>query len=203
MEEIQAQKRQVAYKVRISDILNASLNKGEGSLNITINGRSVSRVSIISTLVYKAEDAGYASGIIDDGTGRISLRNFEKKAIFSKTDIGDIILLIGKIREFGNERYIVPEIVKKSNNPDWAKVRKAEVQDNILGSDGTKKEPDENVSAVDEVFSLIRKMDSGDGVLIEDVVKEYKTNDAEETLKTMLKNGDIFEIKPGKIKILE
>lgn len=202
MPEPQSFQRQVAYKVRISDILDASLNK-EGFLNVTINGYSVSRVSIISALVYKSEDAGYASGIIDDGTGRISLRNFEKKDVFSKIDIGDIILVIGKIREFSNERYIVPEIVKTINNPDWVKVRKAEVQGNVLGLDDSKKEPDENTSAVDEVFSLIRKLDSGDGVLIDDVVREYKNNDAEETLKTMMKNGDIFEIKPGKIKILE
>jgi len=57
--------------------------------------------------------------------------------------------------------------------------------------------------ATDEIFSLIRKLDSGEGVLIDDVIKDCKNESAEKILSKMLENGDIFEVKPGKIKILE
>ena len=50
---------------------------------------------------------------------------------------------------------------------------------------------------------MIKKLDEGDGVLIDDVIKSSKIGDAEEIINRLLENGDIFEIKPGKLKILE
>lgn len=200
----QSFKRQVAYKVGISDILDAHLIKDNMSLYIKINDVNVSRVNLISTLVYKAEDSGYASSIIDDGTGRMSLKSFEKKDIFSNVDVGDMVLVIGKIREFSNEKYIVPEIVKKVHDPAWIGVRKIELQNNMSVSEDAKEDlVEENPSIADDVFSLIRKLDSGEGVLVEDIIKEYDSDGVEKILKKMLENGDVFEITPGKIKILE
>ena len=100
--------RQVAYKIRISDILNGSFIKDEISAGyIKLNDANVSRVNIIATVVYKAEQPSTSNALIDDGTGKILLRSFENSRIFSKADVGDAVLLIGKIREFNNERYIV------------------------------------------------------------------------------------------------
>ena len=203
----QSFQRQIAYKVRISDILSSRLNKENMFLYVIVNNLNVSRVNIISTLVYKDEDASYASAIIDDGTGRISVRSFESKYIFSKIDVGDIILIIGKIREFNDERFIVPEIIKKINNQDWVKVRNIELRNNVITKiENVNSEEsliEDNLNSVDDVLSLIRKLDSGEGVLIDDVLKESKNDGVEKTLSKMLENGDIFEIKPGKIKILE
>ena len=203
----QSFQRQIAYKVRISDILSSRLNKENMFLYVIVNNLNVSRVNIISTLVYKDEDASYASAIIDDGTGRISVRGFESKYIFSKIDVGDIILIIGKIREFNDERFIVPEIIKKINNQDWVKVRNIELRNNVITKiENVNSEEsliEDNLNSADDVLSLIRKLDSGEGVLIDDVLKESKNDGVEKTLSKMLENGDIFEIKPGKIKILE
>ena len=200
----QSFQRQIAYKVRISDILSSRLSKENMSLYVIVNNLNVSRVNIISTLVYKDEDASYGSAIIDDGTGRISLRSFEGKGIFSKIDVGDIILIVGKIREFNDERFIVPEIIKKINNQDWINVRNIELQNNVVAKLGDEESLiEDNVNSADDVLSLIRKLDSGEGVLIDDVLKESKNDGVEKTLSKMLENGDIFEIKPGKIKILE
>ena len=109
------QKRNIAFKIKISDILSADLS----SLDI-------SRVNVIATLVDKVEKPNYISSIIDDGTGSISLRGFENKNIFSKVDVGDIVLVIGKVREFNNEKYLIPEIIKKVNNVQWVDIRKLE-----------------------------------------------------------------------------
>lgn len=206
-EQQQSFQRQIAYKVRISDILNAHLSKDNLSLYAVINNSNVSRVNVISTLVHKAEDASYSSAIMDDGTGRLSLRSFERKDIFSKVDVGDAVLIIGRLREFNNERYIIPEIVKKVDNSDWINVRKFELRNNIttdFEKGETKNEMiEESVFVVDEVLSLIKKLDSGEGVLIDDIVKESGKDDIEKTLNRMLENGEIFVIKPGKVKVLE
>ena len=204
--------RQVAYKVNISDLLNGVITKDDVSAGfVKINGLNVSRANIIATVVYKSDDSSYASALIDDGTGKISLRSFENNGIFSKIDVGDAVLVIGKIREFNNEKYIIPEILKKINDVEWMNLRKLELKSNkMVGSDlkilkaGNNVLTEENNFGInEEIFSLIRKLDNGDGVSVEDVIKNSKNDKAESIINKLLENGDIFEIKPGKLKVLE
>ena len=204
--------RQVAYKVRISDLLNGTITKDDVYAGyIKLNGLNVSRINIIATAVYKSEESGYAGAMIDDGSGRISLRSFENRDIFSKIDVGDIVLVIGKIREFNNEKYIIPEILKKMDNIDWISVRKLELEtvkvfDNdlkILKGGDNLLIKENNFGIDEEIFSLIRKFDNGNGVSVEDVIKNSNNSKAEIIITKLLENGDIFEIKPGKLKVLE
>src|SRR3989338_595545 len=133
LEEKTFQKRQVAYKAKILDIASCNFTKDELSAGyIKLRGVNVSRVNIIATVVYKYEQTlGYNIAVIDDGTGRIPLRIFDNNSTFSKMDIGDAILVIGKIREFNNEKYVVPEILKKINSVGWINVRKLELENHI------------------------------------------------------------------------
>src|SRR3990167_2310544 len=103
LEQKSFQKRQVAFKVWISDILNSSFMKDDTSAGyIKINEVIISRVSLIATVVYKADQEQNLGGVmVDDGTGKILLKSFENFAPFSKADVGDMVLLIGRIREFG------------------------------------------------------------------------------------------------------
>ncbi len=211
LEQKQFQKRQIACKVRISDILNNNLVKDELSAGfIKLNDMNVSRVNIIATVVYKSDqESNYRSAIIDDGTGKILLRSFENADIFSKIDVGDPVIAIGKIREFNNEKYIIPEILKKMNNFEWVNVRKKELEDNKINADkdikNDNESPVEEISTNinEEIYSLIKKLDNGDGVAIDDVIKNSKNNDVGEIINNLLGNGDIFEIRPGMIKVLE
>ncbi len=201
-------KRQVAYKERISDILNSTFVKdGTSAGCIRLNGIDVSRVNIIATVVYKADDINYASAVIDDGTARISLRSFEKSSIFSKIDIGDAVLVIGRIREFNNERYVAPEILKKIDNAGWLNARKLELKGNPISRIDEKiegKEAEEETSDIKErAYSLIKKLDDGNGAPAEDVVNALHHTEAENVLNKMLENGDVFEVKPGRLKVLE
>ena len=52
-------------------------------------------------------------------------------------------------------------------------------------------------------YSLIKKLDKGEGVTFEDVIKNSATSKAETIITKLLENGDVFEIKPGKLKVLE
>ena len=199
--------RQVAYKVNISDILNCNFIKDELSAGyIKVNGVNVSRVNIIATVVYKPEETNFNAIVVDDGTGRISLRSFENNDVFSKIDVGDTSLIIGKIREYTNEKYVVPEIVKKINNFEWLNVRKLElvgktVADNAKITDSVVEEI--AVGSNEEVYSLIKSLDTGDGISIEEVIKKSSNKEAEKVINRLLENGDVFEIKPGKLKVLE
>jgi len=202
------QKRQIAYKARVSDILNCSFSKDELSAGyIKLNGLNVSRVNVIANIVYKSgDDQNYNSALIDDGTGKILLRTFENTNLFAKADVGDIVLVIGKIREYNNERYILPEIVRKLEKFEWMNLRKIELKDNVIEQ---AKEPvneavEESAKNIgEEIYLLIKKLDDGDGASIEDVIKESNNPDAEKIISRLLENGDVFEIKPGKLKVLE
>ena len=55
----------------------------------------------------------------------------------------------------------------------------------------------------EEIYLLIKKLDSGDGASIEDVVSESKNKESEGIIEKLLQNGDIFEIRPGRVKVLE
>ncbi len=74
MEE--SQKRQVAFKVRIKDIIDGKYIVEEGwqpNYIITCSGEKISRVNIIGTIVLKSdeENLNYKSVVLDDGTGKI------------------------------------------------------------------------------------------------------------------------------------
>ena len=203
------QKRQVAYKIRISDILNSSFMKDEMSAGfIKINDVVVSRVNLVATIVYKAGQEQNSNNVmIDDGTGKIILKSFENFLPFARVDVGDMVLIIGRIREFNNEKYIMPEILKKLNDNSWINVRKLELKGSLLIE-----RKEENMEVVvenglpnpsEKICSIIKKIDSGDGADIDEVIKQSGLNDGELIINRLLENGDIFEIRPGMVKVLE
>ena len=205
------QKRQVAYKVRISDLLDGIFAKDDASAGyIKLGDVNVSRVNIISNVVYKSEQGqNFASCIVDDGTGKIILRAFENSSLFSKIDVGDFVLAIGRIREYNNESYIIPEIIKKLDGPEWMNVRKLEISEfppiqKIERANEKSEALDEVIPGkFDVLYSLIKNLDNGEGAAIEEIIKNAGTEDAEDIINKLLENGDIFEIKPGRVKVLE
>ena len=202
------QKRQVAYKARVSDILNSGFAKDDMSAGyIKLNGLNVSRVNVIASIILKSGDGmSYNSAMIDDGTGKIILRTFENTNLFSGVDVGDIVLVVGKIRVYNNERYIFPEIVKKLEKTEWMSLRKIELKDNIIEADNLAAGEiveDTIQNTNQEVYTLIKRLDSGEGASIEEVISESKNPDAEKIIGRLLENGDVFEIRPGKLKVLE
>lgn len=199
MPEQQNFQRQVAFKVKISDILSGDLKR--------LNDINVVRINIIGTLVYKSEESNYASALVDDGSGRISLRTFDNKTVLSKVEVGDVVLVVGKIREFNNEKYVAPEIVKKLNSIEWLNVRKLELRDSSIDKKDKIKGVEgglaEKIDSVDEVYLLVKKLDDGHGVSVEDIINNSSNKEAEKIVKRLLEKGDIFEVKPGILKVLE
>src|SRR3989344_2690735 len=89
--------------------------------------KKIFRINIIATLVHKELRGSVTSILIDDGSGKITLRIFEENKTAFHLEVGDVVQVIGKIRIFNQEKYIFPEIIKKIN-PVWLKVRSLEVQ---------------------------------------------------------------------------
>ncbi|MFC1728456.1 hypothetical protein ACFLZ7_03265 [Nanoarchaeota archaeon] len=200
------QDRQTAYKVKISDINNGVFTKEEGwePNHVEINGNKVSRVNIMCVIVSKEFNENYQNIIVDDGSGRISARSFDDKINLDTFEIGEVVLLIARLREFSGEKYLTPEIVRKIKNKNWVELRKIELSKNQPKEEV--KQAEEKVedvvveSSTEKALNTIRKLDQGEGANREDVINELKD---QELISELLNHGEIFEPKPGKLKVLE
>jgi len=200
-------KRAVAYKISIKNILEASYIKSDQSPNflLTKNGQKMFRINLIAILVEKLSEDMW---ILEDGTGRITLRSFNNMPQgFSN---GDLILVIGKPRETYSEKYLIPEIIKKLDSYSWLNLRNIELKNNYnvmsnyqdVKLHGESLVNDENLKVVEGVYEMIKNLDKGSGVDFSFLVKSLGEN-AENIISKLLERGEIFEIKPGKLKVLE
>lgn len=224
------QKRQIACKASIKQVLDSQYSVQEGwSPNyLSIDNKEVSRLNIIGIIVSKQDEDNFTSITVDDSTSKISARAFEDLASINSANIGDIVQLIAKPREYQGERYLLIEILKKLDSPDWLKLRQLELskatiqdQDNLStkslkeSSDQKEKREDKNqtekpdkddkedqdISPAEKVIEKIKELDKGEGADYDLILKE--SGQKEDTLKSLLVNGEVFEISPGKIKVLD
>lgn len=220
MADSDSSKRQVAFKVSVEEIMNNKYIKEDGWLPnyIAVGDKKVSRVNIIGVIVSKdiqETDVVSQNFILDDGSGRLPLRFFEPK---TSIEIGDVVAVIGRPREFGAERYLVPEIIKKIEDQRWVNVRRIELalEKQRMRAAPVQKidEPAEELSVETEEFvedsnplnkmlRIIKEMDSGTGADFEDLSNKLGSSDAEALVKKLLEQGDVFEVKPGRYKVLE
>ena len=211
---METKQRQIAYKVRISEILKGEYIKEEGWAPnyVMIRGDRVSRINIIGIIIAKTDNNENGEVLIDDKTGKISVITFNNSSIFEDVNIGNVVLLVGRPREYNNGKYIVPEIIRKVNK-SWFELRLVELgQDKriINQKDNTGVVEEVKRGAVidqiikskinsDDVIGLIKRLDVGDGADYEKIVE---TLGNEKIIKDLLEEGEIFEIAPGRLKAL-
>ncbi len=200
---------------------------------IMIDNKQVSRVNIIASVVMKyiSEDKAYATLTIDDSSGDIQVKAWkEDVSMIENVEIGDSILFIGKIKEYNSQVYLIPEIAKTLDKAEWIDLRKKELA-SLYGKRETKQpeiQPkkeiekpkiEEEIVITEEVVSnngstgntrqkildQIGSLDKGEGADIVEVVDSSKIGEDEANLviQELLKEGEIFEIKAGKLKIIE
>ena len=241
----ESQIRQTAYKVWISDILNGEFINPEGEWTpsyVQVQDKKISRANVVANVImnYKNEDSTYVSLTLDDGSDNITLKAWnEDTKILENIKIGDTVLVIGRVREYNGQIYLVPEITRKLEKPEWIQLRKLELTKlygektetpKVIPSQQVeenqdqktketpiiKEEPiiEEEVISTNEettgeerqkVLDIIRELDSGDGAETTELVA--KTGFGEEPtnnlIQDLLKEGEIFEIKAGRLKLIE
>ena len=218
-------KRGVAYKFWIKDLNNASPIIQEGINLFEIRGKEVSRVNIIAVAVNKQtnEEKTFSSIILDDGTETIRVKTWrEDIKKLEAINIGDPVMVIGKIRIYGNELSIMPEIIKKQE-PEWLLVRKKELEKtyglpeekqevqetpkeetkpNEIIEEEIVKEPTE--TARQKILELIEKETAQEGMQISNVIQEsgLKEEEAEKIIDELLKEGELFQPRTGFLKVI-
>lgn len=128
--------RPAAYKLKIEDLVRGqyvhSLEGAEPSHVLTPWGQRVTRARVMGTVVDKfvREDQSYATLRLDDGSETISIRAWrEGVPELDLFDVGSVIDVMGKVREFDGEVYLVPELILRVEDPNWELVRELEITD--------------------------------------------------------------------------
>lgn len=126
--------RSTAAKLWIKDLINGRFIKAnqrfEPNVVVTPLNESVSRVRVLGTVVsrFMSEDGKYATITLDDATEIITVRAFrEGVELLQEIKLGDIVDVVGKVKEYEGERYVNPESVRRVEDPNWELVRKLEL----------------------------------------------------------------------------
>jgi|SRR3989344_6446659 len=205
-------KRETAHKLRIGDILraNAIFEESE-AINkrlkfVELGDKKILRVNIIANVIDKYESSGetrFASLTIDDGSGQIRTRLFGDE--MKKTENisqGDTILVIGLLRFYNQELYIMPEIVK-SKDTKYLLIRKLEIEKSFPKK--LDKERKEEIKILrEEIIDMIKKAEQNQGIDKEDIIMKIKSEPqiiSQEIIK-LLEEGIIYEPKPGIVRYL-
>ena len=212
-------KREIANKIRIGDILKGNPIFDETPaepgtqitnprlLHVALGDKKIVRVNIIANVIEKFESQGetkFATLTIDDGSGQIRARVFSDD-LNKLEDIiqGDTVIVIGLIRSYNQELYILPEIVRKQV-PKYLLVRKLELEKDAP-KQPTLEEKKEIKSHRDEIIDLIKASEENEGIEKEEIIlkfKEAKPNIISQEIQKLLEEGIIYEPKPGRVRYL-
>jgi RPA family protein len=225
-------KRETAYKLRIGEILSGApivedvpqeaspdptQNISSGATKerfrfLELGDKKIIRVNIIANIIEKYISEGekkYASITVDDATGQIRLKTFgEDVNKFSDLAQGDTIIIIGVLRTYNRDLYILPEVIKKAD-PRYLLIRKLELEKRssprsaslVSGAINTEKK----LGVREEIIEMIKGGGDSSGVGTEDIILKVKSASPEiinaEIIK-LLEDGMIYEPRPGKVRWL-
>jgi len=202
--------RQTAKKVSIREIKTGTYIKEEDwnpNYVLSETGNKISRVNVIALIISSPniQEKSF-SFFIDDGSGQILVRGFELLKSVHSLKIGDPLLLIGRPREFNNERYILAEILKVLSDTKWLEIRKKELPTTVPVVQVVQETPLQKTSSTgitDKVYHLIKELDTGKGADFETILNKMNDEKTEQVIQTLIQEGEIFEFVPGKLKVLE
>jgi len=201
-------KRNIAYKLRVGDILMGKpVMDGERFSFLELGNKRIVRVNIIGSIVDKYESEGERKYIffkLDDGSGQISLKIFgDDIAKFKEITQGLTVLVIGVLRHWNNETYIQPEIIKEQNTK-YLLVRKLELEKSPSAK-APVIEKSKIVAIKDSIISLIKEAEEEGGIEKEQLIiklKDISPDIINQEIKKFLEEGIIFEPRPGKVRYL-
>jgi len=214
--------RQTAKIASVDELLEGDYVVQEGwkPNYIQTKNRKLTRVNIIGIIIEKPEPYEL---LIDDGTGTILVNDFNHSESTASSKVGQAALIIGRPRKANDQIFIAAEIVQTKQileNPKWLIKRKEElkklsqqdeIDDEYQSVEIEESDDESKINVVeeelaeltdDELIKFIKIKDSGDGCIIEDIISHFG-DEADKTILTLIAMGEVYEIKPGKIKVLE
>ena len=173
-------------------------------LFLELGDKKIVRVNILANCVDKFVQEGekqFGSLTVDDASGQLKLKVFGEDVDRVKDIMqGDTLQVIGNMREWNGEIYMIPEVVKKVD-ARWLLVRKLEIQnarvDLPIGDKGSNE-------LKNQILDKIKGAEADGGidrdVLVMDI--EAAPEGIEIEVKKLLEEGLIYEPRPGRLRYL-
>jgi len=200
-------KRAVANKIKIGDLLQGKpIFEGDKFKFLELGNKQIVRVNIVGNIIEKYVSDGerkFGTLTIDDASGQIRLRVFGEDISKIQNAIqGATIMIIGTMRFFNNELYVLLETIQPVDIK-YLLIRKLETEKQTLAEpmqDSLKKP-----SAIrDKIIDRIKSSDEEGGIDLEKLIMSLDAS-AEiinQEIQKLLEDGIIFEPRPGKVRYL-
>lgn len=222
-------KRMTAVRASISDIVNGTFGEDNGAHVTSSYGVELRRVVIVGFVVSKFNKESSSEGgkkfmsiTLDDGTDTIRIKVWgeEESALLEGVKEDILALVIGKVRKYEDEIYIIPEIVKEITDPNFMGLHLLERYQAILTRSGVTMSvssdegqqqlttiiggpsPTSLTGLTKQILSYIELHATTKGVNLKDIVAffEEKGKDAIEIqtkIFKLIEDGFINEITPS------
>ena len=198
-------KRNIAYKMRIGDVLKGKPMMDEGKfLFLELGDKKVVRINVLANCVDKYVQEGerqFASLTVDDASGQIKVKAFGED-IGPLKDVlqGDTLQIIGNVREWNGELYMIPEVIKKVD-PQWLLVRKLEIQ-NARKDMPVEEKGDSGLK--NSIMEKIKGAEADGGIDVDTIIMDVEASpdSINGEVKKLLEEGLIYEPRPGRLRYL-
>lgn len=201
-------KRNIAFKLRIGELLiGKPIFDQDKFLFLELGNKKISRVNLIGNIVEKYESEGEKNYIfltLDDGSGQIKIKSFgDDSQKFKENSQGQTVVIIGNLRNWNNETYVQPEIIKEMN-PKYLLIRKLELEKER--KENAPKIKKEEIKALkDKILEEIKNSENEGGIETDKIIMDFREASPEiinQEIKKLLEEGIIFEPRPGKLRYL-
>ncbi|MBU1135931.1 MAG: OB-fold nucleic acid binding domain-containing protein [Nanoarchaeota archaeon] len=161
------------------------------------------RVNVVANIIERYETGGerkYLSFTLDDASGQIKVKVFgDDIEKYKEINQGGTVMVIGRVRIFNDELYILPEIIKLQDTR-YLLVRKLELE-----KESPIEIPKEETKALkDKIIEVIKNAEADGGIETDKLVMELKSPPEiiNQEIQRLLEEGLAYEPRPGKIRYL-
>jgi len=225
----QMRERMTAVRASISDITSGTFSSDSGPYVISPFGVELRRVAIVGFVVNKfyreGDDTGkkrFESITVDDGTDTIGVKVWgeDDAAVLEGMKENILALVVGRIREYNNEVYIMPEIVRELSDPNYMSLHLLERYRAILDRSGisqadtleqqqelltTKSSTAVSGKLANDIIAYVRLEAPPEGIPLKDIVAyfEKKGQDSEKVqtkVFNLVAEGALNEVSIGQFR---
>ncbi len=147
--------RMTAVRASVADIVHGTYSEEDGHHVVSPQGVELRRVVLVGFIVRQYVGQGsFASITIDDGTETIRAKAWDEVQLLEQVEANTLAMIVGKVREYEGEVYIVPEIVRPLDDANYMTLHQLERYRAIFTRSGIST-PGENES-VDDVQETLK-----------------------------------------------
>jgi RPA family protein len=225
----QMKERMTAVRASISDITNGFFSDDNGPHVVSPFGVELRRVVIVGFVVNKfyreGDDTGkkrFESITIDDGTDTIGVKVWgeEDASMLEGVKESILALVIGKVRQYNDETYLIPEVVRELTDPNYMSLHLMERYKAVLNRSGISlpetmeqqqdlltTTPSKTVSGklANDIIAYVRLEAPPEGIPLKDIVAyfEKKGQDSEKVqtkVFNLVAEGALNEVSIGQFR---